>query len=152
MFFIEGISPFFAWIIAGIVFSCLELAVPGMFACIAFAIGSLVAALSSYFSADLLVQATVGFAGSILSFIFIRLYLIKAKLSEVEAPKLSTNVQALIGREAIIIKEVFPHQTGLARVGGEIWSCKNIETDILAEGTRALVLRVQGTTLILKVT
>lgn len=152
MFLIDGISPFFVWIIAAIVFACLELAVPGMFACIAFAIGSVAAACSSYFSADLLVQATVGFAVSILSFIFIRLQLIQAKLSEVEAPKLSTNVQALIGQEAIIIKEVLPHQTGLARVGGEIWSCKNIETELLAEGTRTLILRVQGTTLILKTT
>lgn len=150
MYFFDSLSPFFAWILVAIVFACLELAVPGMFACLAFSAGAVVAATSSYFGANLPLQATIGFTVSILSFVAIRLLLIQAKLSEVEAKNLATNVQALIGQEAVVTAEVLPHQPGLARVGGEVWSCRNIEAEVLPEGTCALILRIQGSTLILK--
>ncbi len=139
MFLFDFVSPGFMWLVIAIIFACLELVIPGMFACIAFSAGAVGACFASLFVDNLPLQATIFFASSVLSFVIIRLQLIQAKLSEVETRKLTTNVQALI-----------QHQTGFARVGGEIWSCKNIETGTLAEGSRALVLRVQGSTLILK--
>jgi len=150
MILLELISPCIAWLLLAIIFACLELAVPGMFACIAFALGATVAAVSSYFCSDITLQATIFFATSILTFVVIRLQLKEAKLSEVEIRHTLTNFQALIGQEAIVTSEVLPHQTGLAHVGGEIWTCRNVETTILEQGTRTLILRVQESTLILK--
>ena len=92
MAFFEYISPAVAWLIAAVLFACLELAVPGMFACLAFSLGSIAAALSSYAGVGLDLQAAIGFATSILSFVVIRLLLIQAKLSESDTKKLATNI------------------------------------------------------------
>lgn len=148
--FFYDFSQICTWILLALGFSLFELLTPGLFACLAFSFGCLVSAFTSLFSPDTVLQSAIGLGSSVLAFLILRHYLISAKLSPSEIPHISTNTQALIGKEAVLETNIAPHQTGLVRTGGEVWTGKHNHSITLKAGTWAIIIRIQGNTLILK--
>ena len=148
--FFYDFSQICTWVVLALGFSLFELLTPGLFASLAFSCGCLVSAFTSLFSPNIVLQSAVGLGSSILAFLLFRHYLIAAKLSPSESPNISTNTQALIGKEAILETDIPPHQTGLARTGGEVWTGKHNHSITLKAVTSAIIIRIQGNTLILK--
>ena len=68
-------------------------------------------------------------------------------------PKIQpTNVDAIIGREAVVSEAIRPLEgTGQVKVGGQIWSARTDEqTDCIPEGTIVTILRVEGVKLFVR--
>lgn len=68
-------------------------------------------------------------------------------------PKIQpTNVDAILGREAVVSRAIRPLEgTGQVKVGGQIWSARTDEqTDCIPEGTIVTILRVEGVKLFVR--
>lgn len=68
-------------------------------------------------------------------------------------PKIQpTNVDAIVGREAVVSEAIRPLEgTGQVKVGGQIWSARTDEqTDCIPEGAIVTILRVEGVKLFVR--
>ncbi|MBN2794817.1 MAG: NfeD family protein [Clostridia bacterium] len=108
--------------------------------------GALLAMIASFIKLPIFVQVLAFIAGSALMLIYTRPVAIK--VFKIGATK--TNVDSLIGKEGIVIKELQPFTMGQVNVKGQIWSAKP-ELDItIPEGTRVEVVSIDGVKLIVK--
>jgi membrane protein implicated in regulation of membrane protease activity len=61
-------------------------------------------------------------------------------------PALTTGVDALVGKRAIVLQRVDTHQ-GQVRIGGEVWTARAyLEDQVLEPGTSVDVVKIQGAT------
>ena len=65
-------------------------------------------------------------------------------------PHVTSNTQALIGKDATLEQDLQPGEQGFAVVEKEMWSCKNNSLLTLNKNNAAVVVNIQGNTLILK--
>jgi len=133
------------WIIVSILLLVFEIVIPSVFFFFCLSIGSASAALAAYFNFSLYSEFAVFISVSIASVYFIRPVL-KKVLSKSET--VNSNVDALIGENAVVIEKITPSKSGFVRVSGEIWRA---ESDIEFEtGETVRIKNVSGTTLIVK--
>ena len=63
-----------------------------------------------------------------------------------QPPLLKTGTSALVGRSALVIEEVTPHD-GRVRIGGEVWSARSYdESSVIPQGSKVDVLAIEGAT------
>lgn len=113
-----------------------------------FSAGALAAWVLAMLGAGELIQCLVFVLVSALLLVFTR-PLVKKYVT----PKIQpTNVDAVIGREGIVIEAIQPMEgLGQVKVGGQIWSAKTDEqTEEIAQGTIVEVVRVEGVKLFVK--
>jgi len=111
-----------------------------------FAGGALLAMLMSFLGLPLWVQVIAFIIGSSLMLIYTRP--VAVKVFKIGATK--TNIDSLIGKEGIVIKELQPHTMGQVNVKGQIWSAKPFDDSTIAEGVLVEVVRIDGVKLIVK--
>lgn len=78
-------------------------------------------------------------------YIFFGRTFIKNKLSIVTT---ATNVDALIGKKAVVIKEIHPNKTGQVKVEGEIWRAES--ENLRSIGAEVSIVSVSGVTVRVK--
>ncbi len=61
-----------------------------------------------------------------------------------------TNVDALIGKEAIAKTDIDPLDGGVTKLQGELWLSRPENPNIIKEGSRVRVIRVEGVSLIVE--
>ena len=62
------------------------------------------------------------------------------------APALTTGVEALSGRHAIVLEEVGEH-SGQIRLDGDVWTARPLDaTEVYAPGTTVTVMKIDGAT------
>jgi membrane protein implicated in regulation of membrane protease activity len=62
-------------------------------------------------------------------------------------PQFRTGVAALVGREAVVLRQVGRGEPGRVRIGGEEWSARSYDPDlVIPEGTRVDVFAIEGAT------
>jgi len=107
----------FIWLIASGALVLFELSFPGYFFCISVAFGCLFGALSAGLGYDFLVQGLVVAIVSLIQFSAMRRVLGYAK-------KIghATNIDALIGKKAVVVQAITPTEAGLVKIDGEVWS------------------------------
>ena len=148
--FFYDLSPLYFWILLSIAFALLELTTPGLFACLAFAGGSLVSAASVFVTPDSTLQTGVGLLASVVIFYILKKHLKNSKFSHATNVHPTSNIHALIGKDAYLEQDLDPDQTGYARVERELWSCKNSDQTLLPAQSVARIVNIQGNTLIIK--
>ena len=91
-----------------------------------------------------------------LAFVFVSgllLFFTRPLVKKYVTPKIQpTNVDAIIGREAVVSEAIRPLEgTGQVKVGGQIWSARTDEqTDCIPEGAIVTILRVEGVKLFVR--
>jgi hypothetical protein len=63
---------------------------------------------------------------------------------------LRTNVDSLIGREAISKTDIDPLDGGVVKLSGELWLSRPADDEIIKQGSRVRVVRIEGVTLIVE--
>ncbi|MDR1784510.1 MAG: NfeD family protein [Endomicrobium sp.] len=133
------------WLIISVTLMVFEMIIQSFFFFFCFSIGSTFAALISYFNISDLIEFTVFAVTSIVSIYFIRPVLKKILC---KSKMINSNVDALIGEDAMVLERVTPLKSGFVKVLGEVWRAKsNIEVEV---GERVRIEGVSGTTLIVK--
>lgn len=113
-----------------------------------FAGGALVAVIAAALNAPLFVQIILFLAVSLLLLFFTRPVAVKYFNKD----RIRTNVESMVGRQAIVISEVNNLQgTGQVTVGGQEWSARSSNDKIrLAVGAVVQVIAINGVKLIVK--
>lgn len=113
-----------------------------------FAGGAVVAVIAAALNAPLFVQIILFLAVSLLLLFFTRPVAVKYFNKD----RIRTNVESMVGRQAIVISEVNNLQgTGQVTVGGQEWSARSNDDKIrLAVGAVVKVIAINGVKLIVK--
>lgn len=113
-----------------------------------FAGGALVALLSALFSLPVVVQVLLFFGVSLLLLYFTRPIAVKYFNKD----RVKTNVESLVGRQAIVISEIDNLQgIGQITVGGQEWSARSLEDSVRFDvGAVVEIVAISGVKLIVK--
>ena len=129
------------WLILAGIFVIAEIATVG-FLIFWLSLGSLCAMLTSFFTDNIIIQTAVFVVTSVL-FIFLTRPLAK-KLAKTDN-SLVTNAFSIIGKKAIVIKEINPTLgVGQIKIDGQVWTAKSTNEEIISEGTEVLILNIDG--------
>lgn len=129
------------WLILAGIFVIAEIATVG-FLIFWLSLGSLCAMLTSFFTDNIIIQTAVFVVTSVL-FIFLTRPLAK-KLAKTDNTFV-TNAFSIIGKKAIVIKEINPTLgVGQIKIDGQVWTAKSTNEEIISEGTEVLILNIDG--------
>jgi membrane protein implicated in regulation of membrane protease activity len=136
----------YLWLIISVIFLLAEVTTPGLFFFIAFAMGSLVAAILAFLEFSFVAQCLIGLGVSLFAFWILRHFF--AARSHGKAIK--TNVEALVGKNGLVVKNIEPTVFGQVKIEGEIWAAESLDGKSLRKGTLVRVEKVVGNRLLVK--
>jgi membrane protein implicated in regulation of membrane protease activity len=131
------------WVVFAVALAVGEVLTPGLFFLGPVALAAGAAALADLLGAGTIGALVVFIVCSIASLAFLR----PIARRHVRLPALSrTGTDALIGRKAVVTREV-DSVGGRIRVGGEEWSARAyLEGEVLAEGQTVDIVQIEGAT------
>jgi membrane protein implicated in regulation of membrane protease activity len=137
------------WLAATVLLAMSELAVPGTFFMLSFALGALLATILAFLDAPLAVQwfAFVGGSAAALAVLApLGRRLVKA------SPDAKVGATRWEGRRAVVLEPIPPgtHATGLVRIEREQWRAESSDGRAVPVGATVQVLRVDGTRVIVE--
>jgi membrane protein implicated in regulation of membrane protease activity len=134
------------WLIAAAILVLVEFFLPGFFIA-TFVLGCLFSALASFFGGGYIIQTIAFIVGSLISFVGIRPLVLKHLYNNESGTE--TNIDALVGRSAVVIEPV-DKINGRVKVGGEDWKASTETDETFESGVTVTVVRIDGATLIVK--
>jgi inner membrane protein len=136
------------WVVLGLTLAAIELATPGGFYVIFFAIGALaVGGLKLLRVVETPWIEWLLFP--VIALVMLRLFR-QPLLGRLEINDRPDNVDALVGEVAVVIADIPPGHHGRAELRGSGWSARNVDSSTLAAGRRCRVVAVHGLTLDLR--
>ncbi len=135
------------WLVVLIIAIVIEAVTMGL-ASIWFAGGALVAVIAATFQAPLAVQIILFLVVSLILLFFTRPIAVKYFNKD----RIRTNVESLVGRQAIVISRINNLQgIGQVAVGGQEWSARSFYDDVTLEaGAVVEIMAVSGVKLIVR--
>lgn len=109
-----------------------------------FAIGALASLITTYFTDNVIIQIVVFLVVSILMLIILKPLTKRFKTKHV----IATNLDRVIGMEAIVTEEISKNKVGEVRVDGKKWSAVSNET--IPKDAIVIVQKIEGVKLIVK--
>ena len=136
-----------AWLVFLIVCIIVELVTMGL-TMVWFAGGALVAAIAALCNAPIYLQVVLFLAVSIVLLCFTRPVAVKYFNKD----RIKTNVESMIGRQAIVISEINNLEgVGQVTVGGQEWTARSKDEDaVIPVGTVVIVKAINGVKLIVE--
>ncbi len=111
-----------------------------------FVAGALVALLASWLGLNIYIQVIAFLVSSIALLVLTRPLVMKY----MNAGAVKTNVDSLIGKHAIVTKEISEHVFGQVKLEGQIWTAKGVDSQNYQEGLEVSVERIEGVKLVVK--
>ncbi len=110
-----------------------------------FALGGAVALLADLLSVKQTVQILLFFVVSLIG-ILIFLFVFRPKMQKAQGKLESTNADRIIGREAVVIKDIQPYENlGQIKVLGQIWSAVSVDEEgSIPVNTKVKVVGIKG--------
>jgi membrane protein implicated in regulation of membrane protease activity len=135
------VHPRWIWVALVIIFAVIEGLTLGL-TTIWFALAALVLVFLSFLPIPLPYQILIFLAISAVLLIFTR----PIALKKLKIGKVKTNVDSLIGKHALVMKQITEFDRGEIKVNGQIWSARLEEGTVspLIEGTICEVVRIEG--------
>jgi membrane protein implicated in regulation of membrane protease activity len=135
------------WLLILLVLVVIEITTLGLYT-IWFAGGALAATITAAFHGPFWLQLTLFLLVSITTLFFTRPIVVKYFNKD----RIKTNVDSLIGSSAVVISDIDNiHQVGQVVAGGQEWTARSSQDDILLEtGKIVTILSVSGVKLIVK--
>ena len=129
------------WLIAAGVFFIVEIMTVG-FLVFWFGIGALLAMIVSFFTSNVIIQATVFIVSSTLLIFATKPFVKRFVKNNDTAP---TNVYSIIGKKGKVIEDIDNIQgTGIVKISGEEWSAICNGNGTIAKGSDVEVIEVRG--------
>jgi len=141
LFDFGSLSTHWIWIGLTVLFAIIEAVTLGL-TTIWFAIGALVLIFLSFLPIVFEVQVLIFLAISACLLFFTRPLAIK----KFKTGRVKTNVDSLVGKNALVIKQITEFDSGEIKVNGLIWTARTEEgsTITLGEGTKCEIVRIEG--------
>ena len=145
------LSPWF-WLALTVIFTLIELACSFNLITIWFAFSALVMILVSGFTE--LFDAPIRFRLHLGIFLLLSVVLLiftrPIAIKKFKVGKIKTNVDDLIGRDALITKKITKYEKGEAKIRGQIWTAISENGEEIEENTECVIVRIEGVKLIVK--
>ncbi|MBP3758311.1 MAG: NfeD family protein [Firmicutes bacterium] len=140
------ISMVWIWLAAAIIFIIIEAVTVGL-TTIWFAAGALVALILALIKVGVGVQVAV--------FLILSLVLLattrKIFVNKLKTGSEKTNVDALVGEEAVVLEDITPFNTGLVKVKGQNWTAIAADKDAsILKGSTVKIKAIEGVKLIVE--
>ena len=140
------ISMVWIWLAAAIIFIIIEAVTVGL-TTIWFAAGALVALILALIKVGVGVQVAV--------FLILSLVLLattrKRFVNKLKTGSEKTNVDALVGEEAVVLEDITPFNTGLVKVKGQNWTAIAADKDAsILKGSTVKIKAIEGVKLIVE--
>lgn len=136
MFFLFG--PWF-WLAAAVILALIEIFTVGL-TTIWFAISAVVLIFVSMAPVPLIVQLIIFVALAALLLVFTRPIAVK----KLKIGREKTNIDALIGKTALVIKKITEFEKGEVKIAGQIWSAHGEDNQEINENSKCTVVRIEG--------
>lgn len=138
----------FIWAAFAILGCIIEIGTPGLFLFLSFACGASVAAIGSALDTSDTLQITLFGIATCISFFILKFWMNK----QLSRQKFKTNIDALVGKKAIVIESSTPLQRASVRINGDIWFVYEIAEKPLLIHDHVDIIDVRGCHLIVKKT
>ncbi|MDO5588370.1 MAG: NfeD family protein [Bacteroidales bacterium] len=125
------------WILVGIFFLILELT-SGDFFFMSFVLGAVAATLVALCGTGLVPQLLAWILISIAFLLFVRPFALR--YLHRNDKNISTNIDALIGREGRVEEAIAPGESGYVAVDGDVWKAVSRETDVIEVGEKVKIV------------
>lgn len=125
------------WILVGIFFLILELT-SGDFFFMSFVLGAVAATLVALCGTGLVPQLLAWIVISIAFLLFVRPFALR--YLHRNDKNISTNIDALIGREGRVEEAIAPGECGYVAVDGDVWKAVSRETDVIEVGEKVKIV------------
>lgn len=136
------------WLIAAIVLVIFEIC-SATFGAICFAIGAGFSALAAGLGANLTWQIVIFAVVSLLTFIFLRPFMLK--FLDRKSKDVKTNADALVGRKAVVSERIDAAQhTGRVAVDGDDWKAVSEDGSVIEKGTPVEIVKLDSIILTVK--
>jgi membrane protein implicated in regulation of membrane protease activity len=138
------------WVWLGVAGACAvgELAVPGTFFVLSFAVGAVIAAALAFLDVSVGAQwaAFVASSGTAL----LLLAPLARRLAQQESDEPQEGATRWVGRVGVVVEEIpgSPHSTGQVRVERDLWRAETDAGELIPVDARVEVLAVRGTRLV----
>ena len=130
------------WLIAAIALVIFEIC-SATFGAICFAIGAGFSALAAGLGAGLTWQIVIFAIVSMLTFIFLRPFMLK--FMDRKSKDVKTNAEAIIGRKGIVSERIDAEQhTGRVAIDGDDWKALSTDGEAIPMGTRVRVVKMDS--------
>lgn len=141
-------QPYQIWLIIAIVLVIVEISTAA-FGSICFAIGAGFSALAAGLGASLTWQILIFAVVSLLTFIFLRPFMLK--FMDRRSKDVKTNADALVGRQAVVSERIdASQQTGRVAVDGDDWKAVSDDGSVIEKGTRVEIVKLDSIILTVK--
>ncbi|MEW6723944.1 MAG: NfeD family protein [Bacillota bacterium] len=138
-------SAWQAWLGLAFILVLVEVATTGFFV-FWFGLGAVLAALSAFFGAGTVVQLAIFVGASFILVVFTR----PLARRLFNGRDVRTNAEALIGELGVVQETIKDKESGLVRMGGEVWTAVLPGPGRASRGTRVRVLEVRGVRLVVE--
>lgn len=130
------------WLIIAILLIIFEIC-SATFGAICFAIGAGFSALAAGLGANLTWQIVVFAAVSLLTFVFLRPFMMK--FMDRKSKDVKTNADALVGRKAVVSERIDASQhTGRVAVDGDDWKAVSENGEVIEKGTTVEIVKLDS--------
>ena len=127
------------WLIAAILLVIFEIC-SATFGAICFAIGAGFSALAAGLGANLTWQIVIFAAVSLLTFVFLRPFMLK--FMDRKSKDVKTNADALIGRRGIVSERIDAEQhTGRVAIDGDDWKAVSEDGSVIEKGASVEIVK-----------
>ncbi|HUR78695.1 MAG TPA: NfeD family protein [Acidimicrobiales bacterium] len=130
------------WLVAAVLFAIGEMATPGSFFLLPFAVGAGVAAGLALLDVSVVVQWAAFVGTSVVALAALRPI---ARRLDRDGQADGVGSRRLIGQTAVVLEDIEAHGSGLVRVGPEEWRAVASPASDIAAGARVRITDVQGT-------
>ncbi len=133
------------WLIIAGLFFIGEIATVG-FLIFWFGVGALVAMLVSLFTSNVIIQTSVFVISSAILLFATKPFVKKF----IDVKSTNTNAFSIIGKKALVRKEINSNSVGQIKINGEIWSAESENNEIIPEGSEVEIVKINGVKAIVK--
>ena len=135
-------QAYLIWLIAALALIIFEIC-SATFGGICFAIGAGFSALAAGLGANLTWQIVIFAVVSLLTFIFLRPFMMK--FLDRKSKDVKTNADALVGRRAVVSERIDAAQhTGRVAVDGDDWKAVAVDGTVIEKGTEVEIVKLDS--------
>ena len=128
------------WLVLLIAFAGLEGLTAGLVS-IWFCAGSLVALVASWFDASLLVQIGLFVIVSLIAMALVR----PMARKWIQPKMVKTNADRILDQEGVVLEAIDNlRASGQIKIGGAVWTARSQNDELIPEGVRVRVVRIEG--------
>jgi len=147
MLFDFGFVPVrWIWVALTILLAIIEAFTLGL-TTIWFAIAALVMVFLSFLPIPIVFQILIFLAISAVLLIFTRPVAIK----KFKIGRVKTNIDNLIGKHALVIRQISEFEMGQVKLNGQLWSARSENNEVITEGIKCEVVRIEGVQVIVRI-